>query len=331
MEPFTLMRYLWAMFQHSQQKGLARGNIDMAWAAVDRMHKLAGQQSPTEDVGVQELRRSIGRELGIKGRQARPLEERVIEKIFLWISTLHESEQPQHKLMLLGISVLKEGIMRWDDLVRVEFGDVVVTVQYARLFVTEGKTDKVRKGFWHMVPRRDQPWSAYQMLLTVPELIAAEFGKLLPEQKGAWLRLQPGAASWESGRGSVALNRVRLLCPMKKVHGALLPAGVHVSKTYHEFLDRFRGLVSAAGEDPVGYSTHSMRRGGATELRRQDVPEELIAQHGGWKSRESMLKYFDGAVEFSRRAAALKAAERAQASSDEGVLCDVQFVEQFDL
>jgi hypothetical protein len=74
-----------------------------------------------------------------------------------------------------------------------------------------------------------------------------------------------------------------------------------------------------------------MRRGGATELRRQDVPEELIAQHGGWKSRESMLKYFDGAVEFSRRAAALKAAERAQASSDEGVLCDVQFVEQFDL
>jgi hypothetical protein len=43
------------------------------------------------------------------------------------------------------------------------------------------------------------------------------------------------------------------------------------------------------------------------------------------------VKYFDGAVEFSRRAAALKAAERAQASSDEGVLCDVQFVEQFDL
>ena len=45
------------------------------------------------------------------------------------------------------------------------------------------------------------------------------------------------------------------------------------------------------------YLTHSMRRGGASELRQRGLPEDVIAQHGGWKSRSSMLKYFDGSVE----------------------------------
>ena len=52
------------------------------------------------------------------------------------------------------------------------------------------------------------------------------------------------------------------------------------------------------------YSTHSMRRGGASELRQCGLPEDLIAQQGGWKSRSSMLRYFDSSVEFERRAAA---------------------------
>ncbi len=38
MSTFDWMRYLWALFQHSQSNGLARGNIDMAAAAVERMH-----------------------------------------------------------------------------------------------------------------------------------------------------------------------------------------------------------------------------------------------------------------------------------------------------
>ena len=72
MLPFHFMRYLWALFQHSKGKGLARGNVDMACAAVERFHTLAGHLSPTADVGhgVHEVRKGMGRELGAKGQQA---------------------------------------------------------------------------------------------------------------------------------------------------------------------------------------------------------------------------------------------------------------------
>ena len=70
MLPFAWMRYMRAMFQYGQSKGLARGNLDMASAAVERMHKIAGHASATEDYGAQEVRRSMGRELGVRGRQA---------------------------------------------------------------------------------------------------------------------------------------------------------------------------------------------------------------------------------------------------------------------
>jgi hypothetical protein len=136
--------------------------------------------------------------------------------------------------------------------------------------------------------------------------MVAEFEKLSTSQRGSWLLAHKDAATWESGRGRVALNKIRLLCPFQIVGVANLPAAAHVSMPYDVFLNRFRTMVAAVGEDPASYSTHSMRRGGATEMRERDVPEELIAQHGGWKSKESMMKYFDGSVELLRRAKALQ-------------------------
>ena len=134
-------------------------------------------------------------------------------------------------LCLLAIAVMKDGCFRWDDLVRVELGDVLVTWQYARVFITEGKTDKARKGFWGMVPctRREQPWSGYALLRRAPEWLAAELARLSVVEKGAWLLAHREMSTWVDGAGSVALNKVRLLCPLQRVHGAVLPASAQVS------------------------------------------------------------------------------------------------------
>ena len=52
----------------------------------------------------------------------------------------------------------------------------------------------------------------------------------------------------------------------------------------------------------------------------------LNIEHGGWKSKSAMQRYFDSSVEFARRAAALRQAE--EASRELGV--DVSDVAMLD-
>jgi hypothetical protein len=78
------MGYLWELYEHCKQQGRARGNIDMACAAVERFHTLAGYPSLTAHVGVQELRKSMGRMLGVRGHQALPLTDEVQEHMWKW-------------------------------------------------------------------------------------------------------------------------------------------------------------------------------------------------------------------------------------------------------
>jgi hypothetical protein len=285
MLPFHFMLYLWALFQHSKQAGLARGNIDIACAAVERFHLLAGCTSPTADVGVQEVRKGMTRELGVRGQQAVPLGDEVLQRMHAWWCRQEVSQVMPHFVTLLTVAVMREGVLLWDDVARIEFPDVLLTEQYAHLFVTERKTDAKREGFWVMLPqaRRSQVWAAYQLLKQVPDRFASEFRRLSVVQKGAWLIAHPQMSMWENGVGKVALNAVKVTCLLEQYGGAWLPKGAGLGVSYHQFQDWFRAFLLAVGEDPLGYSTHSMRRGGATELRQRDVPEELIAQHGGWK------------------------------------------------
>jgi hypothetical protein len=214
-------------------------------------------------------------------------------------------------IIILVVAVMREGVMRWDDVSRVTFWDVFITEQYARVFVNERKTDYKREGFWAMIPRRSEAWSAYQLLRQVAARFAGEFAKLSLAQRGGWLVGHVNLSHWEHGIGAVALNPVRVTCLLEPQYGAVLPVGADVGMTYNQFQDRFRAFLQQVGENPVGYSTHSMRRGGASEMRQRGLPDDVIAQHGGWKSKSSMHAYFDGTIEFSRRSALVDQAAEA--------------------
>jgi hypothetical protein len=75
------------------------------------VHALAGYASPTVDIGAKNLKRFMGRELGIKGKQARPLEDHVIERMYAWVRKLPQAEQLQNRFLLLCVAVMKEGVM----------------------------------------------------------------------------------------------------------------------------------------------------------------------------------------------------------------------------
>ena len=54
--------------------------------------------------------------------------------------------------------------------------------------------------------------------------------------------------------------------------------------TYSFFLSVLKHLCAVVGLDPAKFSTHSLRRGGATFLRLCGAPIEVIKERGDWKS-----------------------------------------------
>ena len=60
--------------------------------------------------------------------------------------------------------------------------------------------------------------------------------------------------------------------------------------TYAQFQKSFRGLIEKAGWDSSLFSTHSLRRGGASLAFRAKVPAEMIKAQGDWRS-DAYLKY----------------------------------------
>ena len=59
---------------------------------------------------------------------------------------------------------------------------------------------------------------------------------------------------------------------------------------YRKFQSQLREWISAAGWDPKLFSSHSLRRGGASLAFRAKVPTELIKVQGDWAS-DCYLKY----------------------------------------
>ena len=66
--------------------------------------------------------------------------------------------------------------------------------------------------------------------------------------------------------------------------------GVHAALTYHQFQNKLKSLIAATGRNPALYSSHSIRRGGATLAFQAQVPGELIKVQGDWSS-DSYLRY----------------------------------------
>ncbi len=61
-----------------------------------------------------------------------------------------------------------------------------------------------------------------------------------------------------------------------------LPDGQPMHKKY--FMDRLHGLLRNLGIDPRGFTPHSMRAGGATQLALNGASEQLIQKIGHWSS-----------------------------------------------
>ncbi len=63
--------------------------------------------------------------------------------------------------------------------------------------------------------------------------------------------------------------------------------------TYSTAADDLKHLLRLCGEDPSGFSQHSMKRGGASEAANNGAGEAEIATAGNWSQLKTARKYID--------------------------------------
>jgi hypothetical protein len=303
MDAWVFGRYLTALADHCVAHKLTRGNIDLVCAAVKFFHVQAGLTSPTDTPLIRMLQQSMRKVLGKGANRKTALMSS--EVALIHTRYVQQGKRMEDLWFMLRIAMMHDGLMRWDDISRVEFGDIVVLEDHARVFVCESKTDFKREGVWILLQNVDCPWGAYRLLLELADRVRKTWNSLNSKQQGQWA-LEKGSTVEEGVGGGLVLTlkQVPIMAKMRHFEGITLPvANDRVS--YREFLTEFKGWLRAVGLPAEQYATHSMRRGGASDLREQGVREEMILLQGRWRSSLTMQAYFDWNTEFTVRSAAM--------------------------
>jgi hypothetical protein len=298
-KPFHFMLYMAEMAHQCRIKNMTKSNIDMACAAVSYVHELGGKaaENPVNVPLVRRLKLSIGRSLTHKGHQATPI---VGENLKAGFELWEKSGHPFTGLVrLMNYAMMKEGLMRWSDLHQVYGGDVIALKSHMRVFVAEAKTDTKREGQWVLIIRTEEQWGAYALVVRWAQEAEKMWGSLTHAQQTKSPKDVP--RNEENGRMILQLHRVPLMCRMTLVGGVELVTTKRV--TYDQFLGEVKQWAQEIGLPAKGYSTHSLRRGGATDQKLSGIPDTLIMLNGRWKSQDTMYKYFDWSVEISTRVA----------------------------
>ena len=108
---------------------------------------LAGSPNPMDHPICSQVRSALLRKLGIMGKKKTPL-----------------SPDMATLLSCLHMAIMYEGCLRWNDLAQIQFGDIIVTPSFLRLFIQSAKTDKYRQGQWVTISSSSHTHSACQLL-----------------------------------------------------------------------------------------------------------------------------------------------------------------------
>ncbi len=82
----------------------------------------------------------------------------------------------------------------------------------------------------------------------------------------------------------------------------ILTKGKRKIVTYRNYQNKIKQLITKIGLNPIQYSSHSFRRGGASHASSAGVPYEMIKLMGDWKS-DSVQRYIQYSLEQKTMAA----------------------------
>lgn len=234
--------------------------IQRKLTAIRQWHVLKGHVDPTDNEVVRKIMKGISRIHGKPKKQAKALRLADLDRI---IRSLKESSSRRairnRALVLLGFY----GALRRSELVNVKWEDVQFVNEGIIVTIPKSKTDQAGEGAHCVIPFGNKERCPVHALI-----------------------------DWRQESGIYDGYIFRRLSKTGTVLGGRALTGRYINSLIVE-LAKDAGLL-----DPEAYSSHSLRRGFATEASRLGAPMPAIQRHGRWKSINTVLSYIDAGRSF---------------------------------
>jgi integrase len=258
----------------TERQALRASTIRRIVSSVACCYRLQGLADLTKSPLALLALRRMNRTLGRKMRQAKPIDNHLLERL-LAACPGDELMTLRNRLLLL---VGHDTLLRRAELVRLQIEDIQMKADLsgARILLRRSKTDQDALGRWLPLSQRTT-----ETLATYLACLTLEVTRLLEES------------------------------PLAKLQGALfasLPLSRQLTKSTHASDFKIKGLhdcrvpriirvlarkAGLSGEQIKGLSGHSLRVGAAQELARAGEAMPLIMTRGGWTKPDTVLRYIE--------------------------------------
>lgn len=241
--------------------GSTKGAIDSSLAALKWVHSFVPGinklNNPMMDEFLSKINSGVKRDLGKPRNQKEPLSGIMVNKI---ISKSDLDNLVDLRNCLL-ISFAYNLLLRHDEFSHVTLAHITESQEGFKILIPKSKTDKFRNGKHVFLAKNSDPHSTSALL-----------GRYLSKTE---LKL--------------GLNHF-LFCPLKKTRNSWSVSNSTLS--YSTFRDIIKSCIVRIGLNPVNFSTHSCRAGGATDLAPHVTEHELLTS-GRWADSRSIRSYVD--------------------------------------
>lgn len=264
--------------------------------AISYFSQLAATNNPLAHPLCQNIKEALKRKLGITGRKKTPLLRcQIIQMIHLHLS---QHSELSTLMTCLHIALMYEGCLRWNDLAQLQFGDIVITPLFLRLFIQAAKTDAYREGQWITIESSHLQYSASRLLSSVLARLTYIWSNSDMQTKAIMYDRKPSKELV-----NLPLQDVPVIFFVQK--GSETP--LFFRKTsYSQFLSKLKAWAISVGLRPQDIGTHSLRRGLASDWALQGIPDRLRREHGRWKSEKVADGYIDDSINIQLKLQALQ-------------------------
>jgi site-specific recombinase XerD len=264
----------------TESQALRASTIRRTVSSVACCYRLQGLADLTKSPLALLALRRMNRTLGRKMRQAKPIDNHLLERL-LAACPGDELMTLRNRLLLL---VGHDTLLRRAELVSLQIEDIQMKADLsgARILLRRSKTDQDALGRWLPLSQRTtETLATYLACLTLEVTRLLEESPLAKLQGALFASLplrhvsglsQNGTASAEGGNFKI-----------KGLHDCRVPRIIRA-------LARKAGL---SGEQIKGLSGHSLRVGAAQELARAGEAMPLIMTRGGWTKPDTVLRYIE--------------------------------------
>lgn len=228
--------------------------------ALRQWHKLQGDKDPTQNPLVSKTMRGITRLHGRPKKQAVALRLKELDQLIAYLKKNESLKNIRDRaLLLVGFF----GAFRRSELVTLQWEQVTFASDGMIIALPRSKTDQMGEGERCIIPFGNEPRCPVRALID-------------------W---RQASKQWEG----FVFRRIS-----KTGNLSQQPIGTH------HWNRRIRTLAKAVNLPSADhYSSHSLRRGFATEAARLGASMPAIQRHGRWKSTKTVVEYVEAGREFA--------------------------------